>query len=220
MKRPVIPINRTAPLESLLLRMTWPQRREIRAMLEHYTAEFQRIEREGEANPESIAFSVHALVDEQIAHLMATDPNAPKVTCRRGCGACCHLHVSIDRHEAALLVTHAITSGIEIDRAKLARQAGHKLRTWAELSDDDRRCVFLGDDDACRVYEHRPNACRKYQVITDPELCDTQKHPGQEVGMLVSGAAEVISSAALIAFADAGSMADMLTEAMAAPRAL
>lgn len=209
-RRADIPINSTASLMPLLARATPAQRADAFAMLQHYTREFTRMQRSGKVNPESMAASVHALVDEHIDRMMATDPNAPNITCRRGCGHCCHLQVSIDPHEATLLVLYAAEQGIEIDRERLQRQVAHNATTWRYMPRADQRCVFLSPDNECRVYEHRPNACRKYQVVTDPELCDTDKHPGHTVGILCSGVAEIVASAALQAFAPAGPMPRML----------
>lgn len=100
----------------------------------------------------------------------------------------------------------ARAEGIEIDAEKLARQASVP---WDQLPIEDQRCLFLSADNECRVYEHRPGACRKYMVKSNPDLCDTTKHPGGEVAIVFSMEAEIISSAAMTVYG-AGDMATML----------
>lgn len=215
-RRTEIAINSTASLPALLAAASAPQRELMNAMLAHYVDEFERIDRLPETDAISVAYSVHQLVDERIADVLANDPLASAVTCRRGCGHCCHLQVSIDRTEAALLLAFASEQGIEIDHEHLRRQADYATKGWRAMPRADQRCVFLSAQDECQVYEHRPNACRKYHVISDPDLCNTEKHPDHEVGMLVSGQAEIVASAALVAFAPARSMPLMLLAATAA----
>ena len=209
------PIAGTEPLGKLIARLPPAHAEYLIAMVEHYRDEFKRIEADGEANSESIAAGVHELIDEQISHLLAAEPLASRVVCRRGCSHCCYLWVTIDRHEAVLLLRAADALGIALDWDRIGRQAATDLRTWRDLPHPDKACVFLGTEGECRVYEHRPNGCRKYQVVDDPDLCDTAKHPGGEVGQLVSGPAEAIASAALVAFPGATSMARMLLRAKA-----
>lgn len=165
---------------------------------------------------ESIAYGIHGMVDEHIERLLEHDPNAHRVTCKRGCNACCFLHVHADRHEGELLASYAIEEGLELDVERMRRQAGRDDDTWRELAREDQRCVFndpaTGD---CRAYEHRPTACRKYLVVSDPDLCDTERHPGGEVGQLISGMAETIASAAMEAFKPPGNIADQVLAALA-----
>ncbi|HET9404254.1 MAG TPA: YkgJ family cysteine cluster protein, partial [Burkholderiales bacterium] len=73
----------------------------------------------------------------------------------------------------------------------------HTMDTWRQQPAADRACVFLGSDGACKVYSFRPNACRKLLVVTEPALCDAQKHPLTSVGRWFSWEAEMMESAAL-----------------------
>jgi Fe-S-cluster containining protein len=181
----------------------------------HWRSEFTRIEGEGES--ESVAHTVHGIIDERMQHLLSTSGHAPDVPCRKGCASCCHLSVDINLHEAALLLMVARAQGIEIDMAKLARQADKATReAWHELPIEDRRCVFLGDDNACKVHEHRPGACRKYLVKGDPDLCDTTKHPGGRVAIVFDVQAEIVQSAAMTVYGG-DTMAAMLLK-VALPR--
>ena len=199
-------------LTTLLSRVTPEAANDIKARVRHYGSEFKRIE-QGNDSP-SIAFTQHGLVDAGLADMMATDPNAARISCQRGCGACCHLHVSIDRHEAALLAG-LVHEGVTIDRTRLARQRTRDADTWNTLADGDRRCVFLSDGNECQVYEHRPTACRKYQVVSEPKWCDAVRFPGHRVKILIAPQAEIVSAAAQMTYAT-GSLAVELTAALEA----
>ena len=173
----------------------------------HYATEFEQAATAND--PPSVAHTIHMLVDESMTR-NAKAPIQADVKCRRGCNACCHLHVDVYENEAALLVM-AIDDGLAIDRERLARQAGKTLETWAELSPSDRRCVFNDAAGDCTVYEYRPVACRKYQVVTPPEHCDATTHPGHEVGALSVAQAEIFDSAAMLVFRS-GPLAAMMSE--------
>lgn len=137
-----------------------------------------------------IAAGAHDAIDRCMRQLLATDEKAPEVKCRRGCTACCHMPVSVSRCEAELLAAVVVDEHRSIDRDRLRLQASSPI--YQGLSREDRACVFLSWDGSCSVYEHRPGACRKLLVVTDPDLCDTVKHPGGRVGGLVSAEAEVV----------------------------
>jgi Fe-S-cluster containining protein len=209
----MIPMSKAGALGSMFERSSPKQRQVITAMWKHYVSELQTVSAQA-INPESIAYSVHELIDQHVAKLLATDRAAPRVACKRGCASCCHIHVWIDPHEARLLATVIAHEGIEVDRARLARQAGHTLESWRSLPAVDRRCVLLDEADECRVYEHRPTACRKYLVVDTPKWCDTVSHPGAQVGILASPEAETIAVAALKAFPGAAPLPDMLLGAL------
>lgn len=172
---------------------------------EHWRAECTRIQPEPAPN---VAFTVHEIIDERIERLKATE-NGRKIKCQQGCAACCHLNIGIFPQEAALLHMIARAGGIEIDTARLERQAAKDDDSWHELAPEDRRCVFLSDDRECRVYEHRPGACRKYHVLSEPALCDVEKYPGGKVGIVFDVEAEIVQSAAMTVYG-AGNMAAML----------
>lgn len=175
---------------------------------QHYRRECERLAPDDALN---VAHTIHALIDERMQRLLTTK-NGRAVTCSKGCGACCHVYVGINAREAELLLAYAAELGIDIDQGKLQRQAAKDDATWHELAIEDRRCVFLAEDRTCRVYEHRPGACRKYHVLTDPDLCDMNKHPGGKVGIVFDTEAEIIHSAAMTVYGAAG-MAAMLLRA-------
>jgi Fe-S-cluster containining protein len=179
-----------------------------RECFDHWRGEWQRI---GDDEPVRIAFTIHEVVDERVARMRATSKNGSEITCRKGCAACCHLHVDVFPHEAELLLWVAKGLGVEIDWARLERQAPKDDDSWHELPKQDQRCVFLGDDNTCRVYEHRPGSCRKYHVLSAPALCDTETNPGGRVGIVFDVEAEIVHSAAMTAYGG-GSMATVLLQ--------
>lgn len=180
-----------------------------RDCFEHWRRECKRIAPEA---PERVAYTVHEIIDERMARMLATSTHGPDVQCRKGCAACCHLNVDIFTSEAELLWMVAKEDGIRVDEARLARQAAKNADTWRELPPEDQRCVFLADDDTCKVYEHRPGACRKYMVKNDPDLCDMHKHPGGKVAIVFDVEAEIVHSAAMTVYG-ADSMAAKLLAA-------
>jgi len=169
----------------------------LRAMRGRYTEQFRAA-----VNPDapSVARKVHAAMDEVLERDRKKSADSGGIRCRKGCAHCCHGPVEIWPHEAALLVEFAREAGMELDKARLERQSQYTMDTWRQQPAADRACGFLGDDGACRVYEFRPNACRKLFVVTDPALCDADKHPPESVGRWFSWEAEILESAALEVF--------------------
>lgn len=196
-------------------RMTPKEQEFVVDMHDHYTRQFEAHKLAG-AQPEGMAAGIHSAIDDMVEHLMQTDPKAPEVKCRRFCSACCHVQVTITAEEALLLHHAASEAKVTLDRDKLTRQASRTHSDWREQPDADRGCAMLDQMGGCRVYEHRPSACRKYFVISDPDQCDTKKHPGTQVLNFVSIPAEILSSAALTTF-ESGSMAAMLLKHVPPP---
>lgn len=199
----------SSTLKGAVQEMSDRDRALARDCYEHWHSEWQRLIPEDALN---VAHTVHGVIDERIQSLLATSKHGREVTCTKGCAACCHLRVDINGREAALLIAVAAAAGIEIDEARLRRQADKNNDTWHELTREDRRCVFLAEDRSCRVYEHRPGACRKYQVLSEPDLCDMDKHPGGKVGIVFDVQAEIAHSAAMTVYGTGG-MASMLLQA-------
>jgi len=153
----------------------------------------------GEDAP-SVARGVHIAIDNVLERDRKKSAASGYIKCRKGCDHCCRGPVEVWPHEAALLVEIARETGMEIDKARLERQSRYTMDTWRQQPAADRTCVFLGDDGACKVYEFRPNACRKLLVVTDPVLCDAEKHPADGVERWFSWEAEILESAALEVF--------------------
>jgi len=128
-----------------------------------------------------------------------------KISCQKGCGACCQrIMVPVAPPEAFALAK--TLEGLPQDhRARIEHRlaetrerlhaAGllpllqelsesHNQKTDSDLDPINRAyyalrlpCIFL-ENDACSIYEHRPAACREYLVTSPAELCqDTEKNP-------------------------------------------
>lgn len=134
-----------------------------------------------------------------------------KPSCHKGCSGCCHCEVEVTADEADLLA-EVVRSGLDIDRARLARQATRprKSPAWVVPLSVESRCVFLGNDGACRVYEERPSACRKLLVVSPPAACVTI---GAQTSPIQAPRAEILISAAL---AIAGSGITSISKALVA----
>jgi hypothetical protein len=169
----------------------------LHGMFRHYTEQFRVVENQ---NAPSVAREVHSAIDNVLERDRRKSPASGDIKCRAGCDHCCHEPVEIWPHEAALLVATAREAGMELDNARLERQSQYDIDNWRQQPAADRACVFLGDDGACEVYEFRPNACRKLLVVTDPALCDADKHSPSSVGRWFSLEAEILESAALEVF--------------------
>jgi Fe-S-cluster containining protein len=169
----------------------------LHGMFRLYTEQFRVVENQ---NTPSVAREVHSAIDNVLERDRRKSPASGDIKCRAGCDHCCHEPVEIWPHEAALLVAAARSAGMELDSARLERQSQHSIENWRQQPAADKACGFLGDDGACKVYEFRPNACRKLLVVTDPVLCDADKHPPNSVGRWFSLEAEILESAALEVF--------------------
>jgi len=169
----------------------------LRRIFGRYTEQFRAA---GNQDAPSVARRVHIAIDNVLERDRKKSANSGDIKCRKGCDHCCRVPVEIWPHEAALLVGIAREAGMELDKARLERQSQYTMDTWRQQPAADRACVFLGDDGACKVYEFRPNACRKLLVVTDPALCDAEKHPPDSVGRWFSWEAEIMESAALEVF--------------------
>lgn len=172
----------------------------LRGIYGRYTEQFRAV---GNQDAPSVARRVHIAIDEVLERDRKKSAASGDIQCRKGCDHCCRVPVEIWPHEAALLVEIAREAGVELDRARLERQSRYTIATWRQQPAADRACVFLGGDGACKVYESRPNACRKLLVVTDPALCDAEKHPPDSVGRWFSWEAELMESAALETFGGA-----------------
>ncbi len=182
----------------------------LRTIFGRYTEQFRLA---GNRDAPSVARGAHIAIDNVLEQDRKKSATSGDIQCRKGCDHCCREPVEIWPHEAALLVEIAREVGMELDRARLERQSHYAINTWRQQPAADRACVFLGDDGACKVYESRPNACRKLLVVTDPALCDAEKHPPDGVGRWFSWEAEMLESAALEVFG-AGLMPRLLLAAL------
>ena len=169
----------------------------LRGIMDRYTEQFRAV---GNEDAPSVARGVHVAIDNVLERDRKQSAASGDIQCRKGCHHCCRGPVEIWPHEAALLIEFARAAGMEMDQARLERQSQYTADTWRKQPAADTACVFLGGDGACRVYESRPNACRKLLVVTDPALCEAEKHPPESVGRWYSWEAEILESAALEIF--------------------
>ena len=133
-----------------------------------------------------------AVVDRSVAEVEA---NGERVSCARGCAACCK------RQPVPVTPPEALALSRLVDRLPEPRRsavraafasATERVRgaglyetytdrdptlTREVAMDTTRRYMALGIhcpfllDDACSIYEHRPLVCRQYLVTSAPELC-------------------------------------------------
>ena len=169
----------------------------LRRMFDRHAERFRAA---GGQDAVTLAREIHSEADVMLERDRKGDPASGDIRCRKGCDFCCHGPVEIWPQEAALLVEAARRAGIELDRSRIERQSRYSEETWREQPMADKACVFLGADGACRVYESRPISCRKLLVVTDPVLCDADKHPLTSVGRWRSWETEIQQTAALEVF--------------------
>jgi Fe-S-cluster containining protein len=143
----------------------------------------------------------------QALEISTTLQAGKKISCQKGCGACCQrIMVPVSPPEAFALA--GMLEGLPQDhRARIEHrlseireqlQAAGLLALLQELAESPIQktdsdldpinrayyalrlpCIFL-ENDACSIYEHRPAACREYLVTSPPELCkDTETNPVQ-----------------------------------------
>lgn len=181
----------------------------MRALADRYAERFRAME---EADAVSVANEIHGMLNELIRRDSEGDADSRRIQCRRGCSHCCSNPVDVWPQEAAALVAAARAAGIELDRAKLERQAAQSIESWPKQPAADRACVFLGADGACRVYAARPVACRKLLVTSDPSLCDTSKYSPEDTERWFSWESEMLAVAALEEFGGGLMPAQLLAE--------
>ncbi|HEY8560255.1 MAG TPA: YkgJ family cysteine cluster protein [Pyrinomonadaceae bacterium] len=116
-----------------------------------------------------------------------------KISCKKGCGACCRQPVplaEIETHQIAALVEampeprrgeikkrferawHHFTEIGWFDRLDAAAHAAHqeRQRIAAEYFRENVPCPFL-EDESCSIHENRPLVCREYLVTSPVEHC-------------------------------------------------
>jgi uncharacterized protein len=116
------------------------------------------------------ALKLHELVEAEIA-----EGADLKVSCFKGCSACCHMEVEITSYEAEVL-KQLLEEGMSIDRVRLQQQSQRAVQdpAWREgLRNEVNKCVFLDHEGACRIYENRPVMCRRHSVTSPAEACET-----------------------------------------------
>ncbi len=140
--------------------------------------------------------ALHAVTNSFVAAEEARVPlREEKISCKKGCGACCRQVVPIAPAEARFLV--ALVQGFDIDRQRKIRDrftaierqlsdAGLFSRLLrGETGNTEEReqlgldyfrlglpCPFL-EDESCSIHENRPLVCREYLVTSPADRCKT-----------------------------------------------
>lgn len=126
--------------------------------------------------------SAFQTIDHGIEKFKQT-PNAPAITCRRGCNFCCYLAVAVTDPEVELIVDH-LRGGrgwVDLQQLKQAVDLPRDPENFDKLQRSVRRCPFLKPDGYCGIYEVRPASCRNHNSVMAPALCDVDANPGATV---------------------------------------
>jgi len=131
------------------------------------------------------------------------------ISCRDGCGRCCHGKVEVNTEEVEALLKSAEHHQWEIDKIRLKIQKDFTAEDFRLADEPVSRCVFLGEDQRCRVYEERPLVCRNHFVTTPKENCSIEGAPLDLVADLLP---ELIAAAYDEVVPESGVMAEMVLE--------
>ena len=182
---------------------------QVKSAIEHYVREYRRAAQLAGDDKKSLAHSFHIAMDKLIKE--SVDAVGSELSCKKGCAHCCYVNVDISEDEAALILYAIKEKGIQLDIQKLEHQA--RAERWNQIAYKDRRCPLLGADNQCMIYEHRPMSCRKYYVRTPPEMCNSQKYPAGDVGVLSINLAEAMASA-IFSLIDSDRLSRMILKKM------
>lgn len=152
----------------------------------------------GELLPVARALS-DAVVRETSA---AVEAAGAKISCRKGCGACCRNLVAISEVEArrvGAVVESLPEARRDVVRGRFAeaRRRLERAGLLEELESPDRvtdegytalvgayfeegiPCPFL-EEESCSIYDERPITCREFLVTSPPEHCASLGSEGVE----------------------------------------
>jgi len=116
-----------------------------------------------------------------------------KISCRKGCGACCRQLVPVSRTEGErllqvlealspdrrdVLMKRFAAAEATIESAGLNQRRGRSDRELSTAYFALRLpCPFL-EDESCSIHPERPLVCREYLVTSPAELCADPKQEG------------------------------------------
>lgn len=112
---------------------------------------------------------VNGLIDECYKNYREKYGDDRNISCRKGCAHCCYIPVHITKSEAKVLEKH-ITP--EVSKQMNRQVKINNVSKFMNLKKKHRACGFLKDN-ICTAYESRPFNCKLYEVVSDPELCDS-----------------------------------------------
>lgn len=146
-----------------------------------------------------LAEKLEALTTE-IDRMMA-GTHGGKVTCEKGCSACCYEAVYVARGEAQLIVDRVRMDGPAAVDALRKRVNTWMRRFWlTDLWDSDMppivqyrslrlKCPLLADDGSCSVYAVRPMGCRMHMTKAPKRGCEDLTQRGRAKFVDVMGTA-------------------------------
>ena len=136
-----------------------------------------------------------------------------KISCRKGCSACCNYIIPLSSAEAVYLHDYTITlpdktrkmivRSFMLAAQKIASSQIPKLadKTIAQLDNLEGisqwyrqlqlQCPFLFAN-CCSIYNHRPLACREYFVTSPPKYCKPEASGNQATLILPFSIAEIL----------------------------
>lgn len=117
-----------------------------------------------------IAQKAHFSID-RILEIALQENKLNKITCKKGCGYCCVLKISITKQEAILILDECKKRNVNINWSRLKRQKSFNGDNYSDLSESHRRCIFLSEKGECKIYEFRPVCCRRYFSVDDIDKC-------------------------------------------------
>jgi uncharacterized protein len=152
----------------------------------------------------------------------ATTLLAPYVPCKKGCGHCCAMAVTVTEYEAKRIAAH-IGKAYEPQKDALAEMTA-QIKACGRDADVDEvarewqkqevtrwtrvPCVFRDEDMSCSIYPVRPIACRTYHTVAPTNepcqlgMAGVRLKEVPMVDLQVFHLAQVIISGAEEAFAD------------------
>jgi Fe-S-cluster containining protein len=137
---------------------------------------------------------VHDITDAIVSIAeQSSEAGGTKISCRKGCGACCRQLVPISVDEAAAIRdmvdempeerrTAVLNRFSDAHQRLQAAELLEKLRNPEQFTETELRplgieyfrlgipCPFL-EDESCSVHADRPLTCREYLVTSDPADC-------------------------------------------------
>lgn len=149
---------------------------------------------ESEIPPEALLTTLYELSDRIVDGVeQKSERLGSKISCKKGCGACCRQHVPISPAEARLVaqIVDELPGHVRSIIEKRFEQAAQRLKAsgimdqamnYHRLSQEETismtrdyfrlgiACPFL-EDESCSIYPFRPLICREYLVISAPSHC-------------------------------------------------
>ncbi len=121
----------------------------------------------------------HTVFDHRFSGLMKRNPGF-KVTCSKGCSACCSEAVYVLADEAKLIIRSippeelaGVTERTRawLERAKTSKMLEAHIPHVFAYRSAQLVCPLLKDG-LCLVYANRPLGCRGHNAIGEPKLCE------------------------------------------------